>query len=225
MSLIEIGQNFGANSEFLFMLIITISIVWLILIIYSLRKDGIKKTTRYFLPMMVAALFIEATGVASGRFHYPGYLIYFSILGGSVPLIILLGWSSNLYLFLNMSKPVVSNLYPKKNIIQLFLISIVSGFFGICLDILEDPLASNNGWWVWNESSVGLSYAGVPFSNFMDWFIIIFFMSLLTLLIGRSGYSENRKLLISFFSLPAVFAAIYGTHLFFTGIFQFAGLI
>ena len=221
MSFIEIGQEFGADSEFMYMFIITIFLVWLFLLVYSLRKDGIKQTARYFLPMMVAALFIEAAGVASGRFFYPGYLAYFSVLGGSVPLIILLGWSSNLYLFLNMSKPVVSKLYQRQNIIQILLISIVSGLFGICLDLLEDPLAHHNNWWIWTESTAGVTFFSVPFSNFMDWFIIIFYMSLATLLIERSGYSENRKLVISFSSLTVALASIYATHLFFVGFIGF----
>jgi len=223
MSFVELGQEFGITSDFQYMFLVTITIVWLSLVIYSLKKDGVKKTTRYFLPMMIAALFIEASAVANGRFRYPEYLIYFNVLGGSVPLIILMGWSSNLYLFLKMSKSVVLNLYKKINILHILLISTLSGLFGICLDILEDPLAHHNNWWIWTESTGGVTFFNVPFSNFMDWFIILFYMSLATLFIERSGYSENRKLVISIFSLTVVFASVYATHLFFTGIFQFIG--
>ena len=177
MSLIEIGQEFGANTAFLSLFLFTISVVWILLVIYSLKKDGIKKTIRYFLPMMVAALFIEAAGVASGRFSYPHYLLYFSVLGGSVPLIILVGWSSNLYLFLNMSTSFVTKIYQHQNRVQILLISAISGIFGICLDSLEDPLAHHNNWWIWTESTGGITFLDVPFSNYMDWFLILFFMA------------------------------------------------
>ena len=162
---------------------------------------------------MGAALFIEAAGVASGRFSYPSYLLYFSVLGGSVPLIILLGWSSNLYLFLNMSKTFVTKIYHYQNRVQILLISMVSGIFGICLDLLEDPLAHHNNWWIWTESTGGITIFAVPFSNYMDWFLILFFMALTTLLIDRSNYDENRKLILSLTALPITFLAIYGTHI------------
>jgi len=224
MSFIEINHGFGEQSEFLYMLIITISVVWLSLVIYSLRKHGTKKTIRYFVPMILAALFLEASAVSNGRYVYTAYLINFFILGSSVPLIILLGWSSNLFLFLNMGKYAILKLYQKQNLIQIILISITAGFFGICLDLLEDPLAHHNNWWVWTESASGLQFHGVPFSNFMDWFIIIFYMSLVTLLIDRSKYSENRKLTIAFSSLPIAISAMFATHLIFMEFFKLFGV-
>jgi hypothetical protein len=175
--------------------------------------------------MMIAALFIEAAGVASGRFYYPGYLIYFSVLGGSVPLIILLGWSSNLYLFLNLAKPVATKLYQKTNLFQLIFIAIISSLFGICLDLLEDPLAHYNSWWVWIELTSGITVFQVPLSNYVDWFIILFFMALITLLIDRSRYDERRKVILSFSSLPFVFLAIYGTHMIMILLFEILGII
>ena len=225
MSFIEIGQAFGSDSEYLYMLIITISIAWALLVLFSLRKYGVKTTIRYFVPMMGAALFIEAAGVANGRFSYPGYLIYFSVLGGSVPLIILLGWSTNLFLFLNMSKLFVARIYQQNNLIRLLGISICSGLIGICLDLLEDPLAHHNQWWVWTESTGGLNFFNVPFSNYLDWFFILFFMSLATLIIDRLPHDENRKLLISFTSLPLIFIMILLAHYAFTGLFEVIGFI
>ena len=209
---IVVGDQFGVNTSFLAVFIITISIVWLTLVFFSFRKDGVKKTIRYFVPMMVAALFIEATGVANGRFHYQGYLLYFSVVGGTVPLIILLGWSSNLYLFLGLSKQVIKKIYLKNNVLQIIFIAFGASIFGVCLDILEDPVAHHNGWWVWTENSQGAILFDVPYSNFVDWFLIIFFMSLATLIIDRSPYSETRKLILSFTSLPLVFGAILITH-------------
>ena len=93
----------GMQSEFLYMFVITIAAVWALLVIYSFKAYGAKKTIRYFFPMMVAALFLEAEAVSSGRYFYPGHLLYISVIGGSVPIIILIGWSANLFLFLKLS--------------------------------------------------------------------------------------------------------------------------
>jgi uncharacterized membrane protein len=212
MPFIEINQNFGEQTEFLYLFIITALIVWLTLVIFSLKKHGIKKTTRYFLPMIVAALVIESAGVAAGRYYYPGYFLYLSAVGGGVPLIIVLAWSANLVLFLNMGKQVVLRFYKKRNISQIIIISAMAGLFAVCLDLLEDPLAHHNNWWIWKESLTGIKFYGVPFINFVGWFILIFYMSLATLLIERSDYSENRKLLISVFSISITGVVIFITQ-------------
>jgi len=141
---IDISQNFGEQTEFLHLFIITVFIVWLSLVIYSYKKYGSKKTVMYFLPMILAALFIESAGVASGRYYYPGYIVYLSAIGGGVPLIIILAWSANLFLLFNMAKHVVSKVYQKRNFLQIFLISLMAGCFAVCLDLLEDPLAHYN---------------------------------------------------------------------------------
>jgi len=224
MSFIEI-QGFDPQSASLYVFIFTILVVWLILVFYSYKKYGTKKTIRFFLPMMIAALFLEATAVSSGRYDYPGYLFYFSVIGGSVPLIIILGWSANLFLFLNMSKQFVTNWYRKHNLITIVIVSLFTGLFGVCLDVLEDPIAHHNNWWLWTGSPAGATFYSVPLSNFFDWFIILFYMALATQLIDRSGYSENRKLLISFFSISFIGVAIYATHILFTELILFLAVI
>lgn len=202
----------GMQSEFLYMFYITIAAVWILLVIYSFKNYGTKKTFRYFFPMMVAALFLEAVAVSDGRYFYPGHILYISVLGGSVPLIILLGWSANLFLFLKLSEKIVSRLYRHFNLLRILLISFLTGIIGVCLDMLEDPIAHHNNWWVWTESTVAPSFYGVPLSNFLDWFVILFYMAIATQLIEQSRLSENRKLLISFFSISFIGVAIYATH-------------
>ena len=77
---VEINQNFGEQTEFLLLFIITVFLVWITLILYSYKKFGFKRTVIYFLPMIIASLLIESAGVASGRYYYPGYLIYLSVV-------------------------------------------------------------------------------------------------------------------------------------------------
>ena len=122
---VDINQNFGEQTEFLLPFLITVFLVWLILVIFSYYRYGLKKTTMYFLPMIIIALFIESAGVASGRYNYPGYILYLSVVAGGVPLIIVLAWSANLFLFFNIGKHIVLNLYQKRNFLQIFLISII----------------------------------------------------------------------------------------------------
>ena len=221
---VDINQNFGEQTEFLLPFLITVFLVWLILVIFSYYRNGLKKTIMYFLPMIIIALFIESAGVASGRYNYPGYILYLSVVGGGVPLIIILAWSANLFLFFNMSKHIVLNVYQKRNFLQIFLISITAGVIAVCLDLLEDPLAHYNNWWIWKESIGGVKFYEVPLLNFVGWFFLIFFMSLSTLLIEKSKFTDNRKLLISITSISITGSVLLAVHGLFSRILQMIGL-
>lgn len=224
MIYMEVNQHVGEQTKFLFLFITIIIIVWLLLVFYSYKKYGPKKTIMYFLPMIIAALFIESAGVASGRYYYPGYFLYLSVADGGVPAIIILAWSANLFLFFNMAKHVVMPFYQKRNYVQLVLISLAAGSFAICLDLLEDPLAHHNNWWIWKETVTGISFYEVPLLNFVGWFVLIFFMTFATLLLERSRFSENRKVLLSISSISITGIIIFIAHGLLSKLLQMIGL-
>jgi uncharacterized membrane protein len=224
MSLIEINQNFGEHTRLLAPFIAVIAIVWVLLLYHSYKKYGTKRTIIYFLPIIIATIFVESAGVAGGRYYYSGYIIYLSVVGGAVPLIIVLAWSVNFFLFMKMGKHFISKLYQKQNYIQIILISTTAGLFGVCLDLLEDPLAHYNNWWIWLASLKGLKFFEVPILNFIGWFVLIFFMSVATLLIERSRFSENRKVLISITSISITGTVIFAVHGLIVRLFEFIGL-
>jgi len=224
MIYLEVNQHAGEQTEFLLLFIATIAIVWFLLVAYSYKKYGPKKTIMYFLPMIIAALFIESAGVASGRYYYPGYFLYLSVVGGGVPLVIVLAWSANLFLFFNMAKHVVMPLYQKCNYVQLLLISFVAGSFAVCLDLLEDPLAHHNNWWIWEETVGGIKFYEVPLLNFVGWFVLIFFMTFATALLERSRFSENRKVLLSISSISITGVIIFIVHGLLSTLLQSIGL-
>jgi uncharacterized membrane protein len=224
MSFIEINQNFGEHTTLLTPFIVVITIVWLFLVYYSYKKYGTKRTIIYFLPIIIATLFIESAGVASGRYYYSGYIIYLSVVGGAVPLIIILAWSVNLFLFMNMGKYFISTVYQKQNYLQIIFISLAAGIFGVCLDLLEDPIAHYNNWWIWTTSLEGIKFFNVPILNFIGWFVLIFFISMATLLIERSRFSENRKVLLSIVSLSITGSLIFIVHALIVRLFELTGL-
>lgn len=204
MSFIEINSNFQFGFESLHIFISMVFIVWLILLIYSLKIYGVKKTIRYFVPITIAGIIGELCTMQNTGYYYPDYLFYITALGGSVPITIGLGWSVNLFLCLHLGKDVATRLYKKRNFKQIFYISVLAGFFGICLDLLEDPLAHHVGWWVWPYSSQKIYLFNVPLTNYAGWFATIAGMTLLTLIIDRSNFSENRKLLLNL-TTPLIF--------------------
>ena len=224
MSFIDINQNFGENTQLLAPFITVIAIAWVFLVYYSYKKYGAKLTIVYFLPIIIATLLIESAGVAGGRYYYPGYIIYLSVVGGAVPLIIILAWSVNLFLFMNLGKYFISKIYKKQNFFQIFFISLAAGLFGVCLDLLEDPIAHYNNWWIWETSLKGIKFFEVPILNFIGWFVLVFFMCCATLLIVRSRFSENRKVLLSISSLAVTGSLIFIVHGLIVKLFEFVGL-
>lgn len=224
MALIEINQNFGEHTQLLAPFIAVIAIAWVVLVYYSYKKYGTKLTIVYFLPIIIATLLIESAGVAGGRYYYPGYILYLSVVGGAVPVIIVLAWSVNLFLFMNLGKYFISKIYKKQNYFQIFLISLAAGLFGVCLDLLEDPIAHYNNWWVWETSLKGIKFFEVPILNFIGWFVLVFFMCCATLLIVRSRFSENRKVLLSISSLAITGSLIFIVHGLILKLFEFVGL-
>ncbi len=223
MAFIEINQNFGEHTQLLAPFIVVIAIAWVFLVYYSYKKYGTRRTIVYFLPIIIATLIIESAGVAGGRYYYSGYIVYLSVVGGAVPLIIILAWSTNLFLFLHLGKYFISKMYQKQNLKQIILISLSAGVFGVCLDLLEDPIAHHNNWWIWKESLVGIKFFNVPILNFIGWSNLIFFMSIATLLIERSRFSENRKVLLSVSSLAITGSIIFIVHGLIVRFFEFIG--
>jgi len=215
MSFIEINNSLEFSFKSLHIFILMIFIVWVILFIYSLKVYKLKKTIRYFIPIIIAGTIGELCAQANGSYQYPGYFLYISAFNGRLPVIIALGWSINLFLFLHMSKDIIMRFYKKQNLWQLFYISTCAGFFALCLDLLEDPLAHHNGWWVWNQSIERITLFDVPLTNYAGWFMIVGGMTFLTLLIDRSNFSENRKLLINL-TTPFIIFILLGPYFWFT---------
>ncbi|MFH1101946.1 MAG: carotenoid biosynthesis protein [Methanobacteriota archaeon] len=217
MSVVEVHGWGGSWSLLVFQCMIVALFVFLLW--WSIRRCGWKKSFRLFIPMFIAALFLESAAVASGRYSYSGYFVYLSVIGGSVPLIILLGWNVNLLLFLGLGERVLNGWSQSRLYVRMVLVSLVAGMFGVCLDMLEDPIAQSNQWWIWTQQTTVTFMFRVPISNFVDWFLILFFMSLATQLIDRSALTENRKLLLSLISVSYVGAFIFLVHTLLFGVF------
>lgn len=204
MSIIEINNNFSPGFNSLQIFILMIFFVWLICLIYSLKIYGINKTIRFFVPITIAGIIGELSAMANTGYYYPDYLLYVTALGGRVPVIFGLGWSVNLFLCFHLGQDVGVRFFKEKNFKQIFFISIFAGLFALCLDLLEDPLAHHNNWWVWPKIPDRLYLFDVPLTNYIGWFSIIAGMTLLMLLIDRSKFSENRKLILNL-TTPFIF--------------------
>ena len=74
MSFIEINSNFFLNFNSLHIFVFMVLIVWLTILIYSLKIYGFNKTIRYFFPITIAGIIGELCAMSNSGYHYPGYL-------------------------------------------------------------------------------------------------------------------------------------------------------
>ena len=67
---------------------------------------------------------------------------------------------------------------------SLIAVPVVAGFLMVAWDLTFDPIASTiNGFWIWEQ---GGSYFGVPFSNFVGWFLtVLVFFTLFAIYVER----------------------------------------
>ena len=215
MSVINVNLDFFQSFGSLHVFVTMIFVVWLIILYYSLKIYGVKKTIRYFASLTIAGIIGELCAMANSGYQYPGYLLYINGLGGSLPLIIGLGWSVNLVVCLHLGKDVATRFFKEKDFKQIFFISVFAGLFGLLLDLLEDPLAHHSSWWIWPQTPGKLYLFEVPLTNYFGWFGIIAGMTMLTLLIDRSCYSENRKVLLNI-SIPLILLMFLAPYFYFT---------
>ncbi|RRR67759.1 MAG: carotenoid biosynthesis protein [Candidatus Viridilinea halotolerans] len=68
---------------------------------------------------------------------------------------------------------------------------LMAAAFALLLDVTIEPFAVNvNQYWVWSDASAG-TYYGIPFSNFVAWFVTSLILSWV-LLVYRAKAAQNR---------------------------------
>lgn len=132
-------------------------------------------------------LFMEIIGVKTGWIF--GKYKYTDDTGpkifGLVPVFIPLWWCVIGYMSLSMTKLILINYQIDATPYRLVLI-LLSAILVTLWDVLADPLAIDEGGWIWEK---GGRFYGIPFSNFFGWFftaIIIFFTYLFINEIGQT---------------------------------------
>lgn len=180
--------------------------LFILLAAASVRRQGWARTVRLMGPMMVFAALLETMGTGRGGWYYPDYWLYVDLFGSYVPVVICMGWAVNLFLFYHMAEVIMSRLRWPMGLRRMAATSALTGAIGILLDMLEDPVAHVNHWWVWTHGRGGdtVHFYLVPVSNFLDWFFILSTSAMGFLLIEHSRFSEGKKLALSFLAVTPI---------------------
>lgn len=128
------------------------------------------------------------TGFPFGNYHYTDLL---SPKLGLVPVVIMPAYFSMGYL----SWVIASILLDKRDSsvkgLDVLLLPIISSFIMVMWDICMDPYSANIAqWWTWHD---GGAYFGVPFVNFLGWYLCVFTFYLVFALVLRADKRNSAN--------------------------------
>ncbi|WGE89933.1 carotenoid biosynthesis protein [Actinobacillus arthritidis] len=164
----------------LFAILIAVFAFW-----HGYQRFGAKNMIIFFLITWIISHFFESlsvsTGFPFGHYHYkalPGPRI------ANVPLIIMPAYFAMGYTSYILGQVLTGQYGKKLQDIHIFITPFVATFIMVMWDVLMDPLATTiNQSWVWRDSG---AYFGVPLSNFVGWFFVVYlFMQLFLLYLAK----------------------------------------
>ncbi|KRL01500.1 carotenoid biosynthesis protein [Liquorilactobacillus capillatus] len=169
------------------------SILTLLSVIFALwqgsRRYGWKGILIFLVTAFIFGNFYENLSIATG-FPFGNYY-YTSALGPKLiytPLFINIAYFQMAFVAWNLSEPLLEQYSNSVNGKMLFVQPFLASFIMVMWDVVIDPWSSTvSHAWRWRD---GGAYFGVPFSNYLGWFLcvfsIFFFFSMYT-----KNYQKN----------------------------------
>jgi len=183
--------------------------LFLTALIHCIKFYGIKNTIALFILSWVISNFFEtlsiAVGFPFGNYHYTDSL---GVKFLNVPIIIMPAYFSMGYISWVIAHILVGQYSKKLEGIQIFLTPFIASFVMVMWDVVMDPIMSTlDKNWIWEE---GGSYYGVPVTNYLGWFFVVFvFLQAFAIIISKT-YKEATNLSTkkSFWVIPVLCYAI-----------------
>ncbi|HEY9077752.1 MAG TPA: carotenoid biosynthesis protein [Anaerolineaceae bacterium] len=171
---------------------------------HAVLTKGWKRSGLMFLASFIIAFIAEALGVnfgwIFGNYHYTPIL---GIQVFGVPFLAALAWEPILYAAFCITDILAPNLEGKRlswlRCIPVYLwLSTVGALATTAWDMMIDPIAVSQGWWVWHDGGAYMPYLanGVPVQNFIGWLGVSFTINLIYrfILNGRQPLQKTRFL-------------------------------
>lgn len=110
-----------------------------------------------------------ATGFPFGHYHYTDKL---GPKLGTVPLLIMPAYFAMCYVSWNLAHIVLNKFEHRADSLQRFAVPVISAFIMVMWDLCMDPSRATMAQaWIWHD---GGSYFGVPFVNFLGWYLTVY---------------------------------------------------
>lgn len=217
--IIIINALFNLNLPFsVYFLIAYVGSLLIFVITHAIITKGLKKSIIFISLSFVIAFTAEALGVNFGLIF--GHYYYTDALGVDifgVPLLAALAWEPIIYAAFSITD-ILSPAFSDKSKSWLsrlpanLWMAVVGALATTAWDMMIDPIAVNEGWWVWSD---GGSYAsevanGVPVSNFLGWLGVSFVIQFIYRFISGVPPATEKK---------TIFLSLYGPILLYSSLF------
>lgn len=177
-------ENIYGENGFTLGIILSVILQTLAVLSILIKSIGIRRTVFMAVGIVLLTWVIEAIGVATGspfgRYYYTERLQPQLL---NVPLLIPLAW----LMMLPPSWAIAQRITRQQKDIEFI---ILSGLAFIAWDLFLDPQMIKWRLWVWEKPN---GYFGIPFTNFLGWFVSAIFI---TLFVRPQKLPERSLLLI-----------------------------
>lgn len=141
-------------------------------LLHGQRQIGWTRLLVFFVIAFIVSWCYESLSIKTG---FPfGYYHYTDKLGpklGDVPLLIMPAYYAICYVSWHLAHVVLDKFDHTTNWLQSWVVPVLAGFIMVMWDMSMDPARSTlAGSWIWHD---GGGYFGVPFENFMGWFLCV----------------------------------------------------
>jgi uncharacterized membrane protein len=181
-------------------------------LLHGTRRLGVRTMSVFFSIAFVVSWCFESlsimTGFPFGNYHYT------ALLGpklGLVPLLIMPAYFAVCYLSWNLAHVVLDKFDQKSDQLLRFAVPIIASFIMVMWDMSMDPArATVSKAWIWHD---GGSYFGVPFSNFMGWFLCVYvifqLLAIYLLRFGSAGSAASDEHKMHWHQVTAFYGATF----------------
>jgi uncharacterized membrane protein len=189
-----------------------IFVIW-----HAVLTKGWKRSLIMFGLSFFVAFTAEALGVNFGLVF--GHYYYTKILGISlfgVPLLAALAWEPIVYAAFcisDMLTPHMASLSPLvKQISSPIWAAAIGAFATTAWDMMIDPIAVSQGWWVWVNGGPYVPYVahGVPIQNFVGWLGVAFVINLIYRKIA-DGMDQSKSTSLTFYGPVVLYCSLFLT--------------
>lgn len=154
------------------------------------RRLGWPTMLTFFAIAFVVSWCMESLSIATG---FPfGHYHYTERLGpklGTVPLLIMPAYFAMCYVSWNLAHIVLNKFDHSADALQRFAVPVIAAFIMVMWDLSMDPSrATVSQAWIWRD---GGSYFGVPFVNFMGWFLTVYLIFQILALVLQKQQSRR----------------------------------
>lgn len=180
-------------------------------LIFALIHGGILYRVRGIVVFTVAFLVVsnlfENVGVLTG---FPFGRYYFTEVMGpklfNVPIFIGPAYLGMGYLSWILARLILGRAQEPLTGAKLFVVPVLASFIMVAWDFSSDPVWSTiKRCWIWQD---GGAYFGVPWSNFLGWYLTVYVFYQLFALYLRGRSFEPSPLTSSFWRLPVLFYGV-----------------